>query len=385
VTGRRLHEHLRDAPLPGEEDARERAWTVVSAAYAARPASPRHGLRRRPTVVLVAAGLLAAVALALPAVAVGTRLVRSLGGAQLRDRPLQIPAAGRLLAVSSRGTFVVRADGSRRRLGDYTSATWSPHGLNVLAQADGELRAIAPWSAQMRWPRALGTGEHVSQAAWSRSDGWRVAYIAGRTLRVANGDGTGDHPLPTAGKPVALAWRPLPGHARHELAVATATGALSLGEEGVGVSSTLWTRRLPGAPLQLDWSADGRRLAALLPSGDVLLLDAHGRLLARLPVHATRMAFAPHTGQLALITRSPATGQWSLVIASASGRRPLYSSVGRLGGLAWSPDGRYVVVASPHSDAWIFLPLHGTHVTFAQPASRLLGGGSFPQIAGWSP
>jgi hypothetical protein len=237
----------------------------------------------------------------------------------------------------------------------------------------------------MRWPRALGTGDHVSQAAWSRGDGWRVAYVAGRTLRVANGDGTGDHPLPTAGRPVALAWRPLAGHARHELAVATAARVLTLGEEGIAQSRTLWTRRLPAAPLQLDWSADGRRLAALLPDGAVLVLDPHGRRLARLPIHATRIAYSPRGRQLALITRSSASGQWSLVIASGSGQRPLYSSVGRLGGLAWSPDGRYVVVASPHSDAWIFLPLHGTHVTFAQPASRLLGGGSFPQIAGWSP
>ena len=49
-----------------------------------------------------------------------------------------------MLAVSSRGPWVVDPDGSKRLLGAYRSATWSPFGRFIVATKANELDTLEP-------------------------------------------------------------------------------------------------------------------------------------------------------------------------------------------------------------------------------------------------
>jgi hypothetical protein len=391
---RALRDGLSRTRLPGEDEARERSWSVIAAAFAERPAraSRRSGLR--PVLVLAAVLAAAALAVSPPGVALGTSVLHSVlldRLTTLRVEPPRLPGSGRILASSSRGTWIVRPDGRRTRLGAFTSASWSPHGLYVLARRGNVLRAVDPGTGQLRWPGWLGTGGPVRAAAWSRGDGWRVAYIVDGQLRVANGDGTGDHALATAARPLALAWRPLgAGHRLHEIAYAAGGGRLALVEVGGAgqPARVLWRRRLAGPVTALAWSGGGTRLAVLGPRG-VRLLDQHGRPRGVLPLPgATQVAFAPGGTRLAVTIRPPRSRQTALVVVDASRPagppRTLYAGLGPITSAAWSPDGRWIALAAPADDAWILVPAAGGRVRFAQPASSLYGGGAFPQIGGWS-
>ena len=114
-----------DRSAPGEAEAQERAWAVTRAAFLAREPVPR---RRRRGLVSAAV-----VAIAAPA-------------------RFDLPPPGRLLVVSAEGggLWLVREDGSKRRLGDYDDGSWSPRGLFVVATRRNELRALEP-DGEVRW------------------------------------------------------------------------------------------------------------------------------------------------------------------------------------------------------------------------------------------
>src|SRR5437016_14247581 len=116
----------------------------------------------------------------------------------------------------------------------------------------------------------------VADPSWFAPTGYRVAYLSGNDLRVAAGDGTGDHLLAARVARVAPAWRP--GNP-YELAYLTARGRLVVrdGDSGLRV----WSAR-PGVSVrELAWSADGQRLL-VLSHREVLLYDASGRLVSKL-------------------------------------------------------------------------------------------------------
>ncbi len=72
---------------------------------------------------------------------------------------------------------MVNADGSKRRLGDYAQAAWSPHGLYVIAATSSEVAAIEPSNGM----RALV--DRAAEVAFPRWGGsrtnTRVAYLSG--------------------------------------------------------------------------------------------------------------------------------------------------------------------------------------------------------------
>ena len=115
---------------------------------------------------------------------------------------------------------MVAADGSRRLLGDYAEASWSPHGLYAVVTRGHELAAVEP-DGTPRW--TLTRPGQVALARWNGPDGFRIAYLEGRALRVVNGDGTGDRFIAGGAAAVAPAWRSGPGH---EVAYATQRGAV---------------------------------------------------------------------------------------------------------------------------------------------------------------
>jgi hypothetical protein len=390
-----LRRALQGTAAPDELGAERRAWAVLRSAYAETepPAS-----RRRPArLVLALAAALALVAAALspPGRAVGGWVREAVGiervGGREDARPAlaSLPANGSLLVVARTGAWVVRDDGSKRRLGAYRDATWSPHGLHVAATRGRRLVALTP-EGDVRWTRTKARPVH--HPAWSPS-GFRIAYGAGGDLRVVNGDGEPDRLLARRVRRGSWAWRP--DRDRHVLAYVTRAGAVTM--EDTDTRQVLWRWRGAVEPLErLAWSADGRRLVAAAPHA-ITVFGPRGRLLASVPPappEATRsidVAFAPTGRSFAVVSRD-ATGRSRVVLLVAERRtrpRALFSGDGRLSELAWSPDGRWLLVAWPSADQWLFLRLPGVRKIDAVSDIRRefdpggTGAGAFPRLSGW--
>ena len=289
-----------------------------------------------------------------PGAAVRSFVVRVLGG----DRP-PAPRArigplppGKLLVTSQRGTWVVARDGSRRLLGAYTGATWSPHGLYVAAWSGADLSAVAP-DGRVAW--RLRTPGPVASAAWS-PDGFRVAYRRAGGLGIVAGDGTGPRMLAAAVAPAGPAWRP---GAPHTLAWVDAAGRVVVRDADSG--ALVW--RSPGTvalPRGLAWSADGRLL--LVPTAGGLLLADPLANRVRAPCacpagdRAVAAAWAPRGRRLAVVARRPASDLSRVIVARGGveiADRPVFETTGRLASPAWSPDGRRVLVRWVEADAWL--------------------------------
>src|SRR6185437_12902716 len=161
-----------------DEHAEERAWAVVRTAYARREHAPAR-VRRWPLAAAGVAAAVAAAAFSPPGRAVVDAVRRSIGVEHAAPALFRLPAPGRLLVSGPGGTWVVSADGSKRRLGDYAEASWSPHGLFVVAASQDELAAIEPGSGRVHWTLARA---HVSLPRWggSKAD-TRIAYLSGDT------------------------------------------------------------------------------------------------------------------------------------------------------------------------------------------------------------
>src|SRR5439155_16231097 len=237
--------------------------------------------------------VVAAAALSLPARALVNAVRRTIGVDHAAPALFRLPAPGRLLVSGPGGTWVVSADGSKRRLGDYTEAAWSPHGLFVIATAANQLAAVEPADGTVHWSIAR---KRITFPRWggSRTD-TRVAYLSGRRLHIGGGNGVGaTSPRgPAAAARIAPAWQP--GN-RRVLAYVTAAGRVQLLDADAGV--VRWVSPAFPGPHALAWSRDGRRLALATAARLVLLDPATGRkqVLAFAGVQA--VAFGP-SGRLA--------------------------------------------------------------------------------------
>lgn len=330
-------------PAPGEREAGRRSWDVVREAYGERIPSPRPRDRRSLIAVAVAAAVLAAAFT--PA---GHAVWSSIKDAvRSEDHLLSLPARGRVLVNAQAGAWVVQRDGSKRLLSDYNDAAWSPHGLYIAAARGNQLVALEP-NGRVHWK--LARANPIGGPQWSY-EGYRIAYFSGRTLRIVNGDGTGDRLLSSdaagSGLP-ALAWRP----GTHQLAYKNARNELILRDVDRG--NVIWRRQTSGIE-KLMWSDDGQRL--LVAAGPPRILDAAGRTIATLPPRSLLpAAFAPKSRSLALVTT--ASGQSTVSIYSGERyerRRILFSGANGFGGLAWSPDGEWLLIDWRTADQWIFI------------------------------
>jgi hypothetical protein len=360
-----LRRRLESVRVPDEENARLRALAVVRAGFAERTPAPRRAWFRRAPGLAWALTALVVVALLFtpPGKAVTGWLRDRVAPERVRVEAVRpalgsLPASGSLLVQSPRGAWVVHEDGSKRRLGSYREATWSPKGLFVAATTGSQLVALTP-GGQVRWslPRP-----RVSAPRWSPS-GFRVAYLSGDRLRVVAGDGTGDRSL--GARAVAPpAW--LPGKL-NLLAYAAPDGSVRL----VDVDRReLWRSPAGPRPSSLSASGDGLRLLASGPQG-LRVLDGQGHELRRSRTPARGAAYAPFGRRYAYVRRSPAGGTDQLVLSSGPRARVLLASPGRLGHFAWSPDGRFIAVAWPSADQWLFVPTgrSGRAITAARIAA----------------
>jgi hypothetical protein len=118
----------------------------------------------------------------------------------------------------------------------------------------------------------------------------------------------------------------------------------------------------------------------LVVSSDLLLFDGAGRL-RRIP--AERFEFLPAAlspeGQIAYVRDGPNnTGEVFL----GDGRK-VFSGTGVFSDLAWSPDGRWLLIAWPTANQWVFVRVAGPRRIVAASAIARQFGGSFPRLAGW--
>lgn len=392
MTDRELRRALLGIAPPDELGAQRRSWQLARAAFDRREPAPWQRRHARALVAAAAAVALLAAVLSPPGRAViddvrdaiGTE-TKVAGVAPAKPALFSLPAEGRVLVSAPTGVWVVDTDGSKRRLGDYDEASWSPRGLHAVVSTRSQLVAVRPTGA-VRWTLAR---PRVHDARWSPS-GFRIAYLSGSNLRVVAGDKTGDRRLDGAAA-VAPAWRP---GEQHVLAYVTADGTLRVVD--TDADATRWTARPRAVPAQLEWSADGTRLLVVVPLSSsrfaLTVYDGTGRRLQSLPLPGAFGAatFAPDDHRVALVrTRA---GRSELLIADADLLRrqePVFEGKGTFSDVAWSPGGRWLLLGWKSADQWLFI--RSTDVEKIKAVSSLAkqfdpggtGADAFPRIEGW--
>jgi hypothetical protein len=298
-----------------------------------------------------------------------------------------LPPGGSVLAISRTGAYAIDPDGGSQRLGSFSDAGWSPHGLHVVGVDGRRLTAVDP-TGIVKW--TLARQGRVHHPSWSTGLGYAVAYLEGPTLRVVagTGDPSTDRRVRRGAAAVKPAWRP---QSDRVLAYATAGGVIETVDVVTG--RTLWRApaSAPGVPLALAWSRDARRVVAL-SSRSVTVLGATGRVLrtVTLPGAGRQLALHP-SGRRAAVAVGGAGGTRVLDVplgggggARQSAGRPRQLFQGDVAGLAWSRDGRRLLLAWRDADEWLLLGPGGRVRRALHGVSAELGAaGGFPRVAGW--
>jgi hypothetical protein len=382
---RRLGSALREIEVPEESEAERRSWEVIRAAGSPIPHSPPRRPRRGALQLGLAVLLVAA--LVSPAGATVRHWVAETVDPGVRHASpalTALPSGGSLLVDSAKGAWVVAADGSKRLLGDYEEAGWSPHGLYVVATTRHGLTALEP-DGTVRW--SLARRGPVRLARWNGPDGYRIAYLSHGDLRVVDGDGTGDRLLARrVGDRAAPAWKP--GSA-HLLAYAEQGGGVVVRNADTGV--VVFKAPTPRGVFELSWTDAGLLVAA---PGEVELLAPDGRVLwrwqPRRGSHLSAIAAREHGDAMAVVTRSHQVSTLSLLHRGGAAR-DLFSGPGGFSAVEWSPDGTWLLLSWRTADQWLFLDVgHPQRIRAVSQISEQFDPGArgvpwtrFPRPAGW--
>jgi outer membrane protein assembly factor BamB len=374
-----VRDELERVEIPGADAARGRAWSVAREAFAERePSPPRsHGLRVAALALVLAA--LGAAAFSSPGRAVLGEIREVVGVERAQPALFSLPADGRLLVTSDAGAWVVSEDGSKRLLGDYREASWSPFGRYVGAAGENELAALEP-DGDVRWTLAR---PGVRSPRWTGTEtDTRIAYVDRSGLRVVAGDGTGDRLL-VPGFRGEIAWRP---GSSFELALASEREVRAIDS---ATGRQLWRRPRTGAPpTGVAWSNDGRRLL-VASRRSVTVHDGPGAVTYELGPGAAPVrdaALAPSGRSLALAQDAGTRGQLWVVPRlrpDGSAARRLFGGPGAFDHVMWSPDGRWIVAGWPAADQWVFLRADGGAIRAVANVSEQFRSRTFPRVAGW--
>ena len=198
-----MKKELERIEIPAEHEARERSWDVVRAAFAERERTPRQRSWKPAAAIALAAAAVAGL-LSPPGRAVLDEIRDVVGVEESAPALFSLPAPGRLLVTADSGAWVVEEDGSKRRLGNYREASWSPFGRFIVATRQNELVALTP-DGEVRWSLAR---PGVRFPRWGGTDtDTRIAYLSNGELRVVGGDGKGDRLLDSRPAERAPLWR----------------------------------------------------------------------------------------------------------------------------------------------------------------------------------
>ncbi len=372
-----MKRELERIEVPSEHDARERAWTVVAAAFREREPVLRPSHWPRVAAVAIALTAVVAATVSPPGRAVLDEIREVVGVERAQPALFSVPAPGRLLVSSDAGVWVVAQDGSKRLLGDYREASWSPFGRFVAAVGKNELVALEP-DGELRWtlPRPA-----VLSPRWAGTQtDTRIAYIDRTGLRLVAGDGTGDRLLVPDFRG-QLAWRPGPG-----LVLAYVT-ASEIRVQDVQRGRTLWraARRPAAVPTGLAWSSDGRRVLVLSPRA-LRVYDARGRVVDRNdPAEGwpnVDASFRPKTPQVAV---ARVHGSQSTVFGLTGSGFDSFTGTGEFRQIEWSPSGRWLLITWPTADQWVFMRAgrDARRIRGIANISEQFRSRSFPRIEGW--
>lgn len=371
-----------DVRIP--EGAEERAWNVVRGAFAEREPVPRPRPYVKLALVLAAAlALVAGVASSAGRAVLGD-LREAVGKERAAPALFSLPAPGRLIVHSTDGPWIVQRDGSKRLLERYDSAAWSPHGKYVAATRGHELSAVEP-NGDVRW--SLARTGLISGVRWGGTDDdTRIAYLAaGPNLRVVGGDGKGDRVLARRVARATPAW--LPETPRHVLAFADARGGI----HALDVDRPAPLRVAPQGevPLELQWAGDGAYLLVLAPRS-LRILGRDLRLVHTIPLSdgPHSLAVEPRAHRFAVTQRFGRDRSVLLVFDAdrpARAPRRVFAATGAFTGLDWSPDGRWLLLAWPGADEWLFIRARGAHkvLPVARVAEQFSSHGVFPSLGDW--
>lgn len=398
-----LRRLLTSAELPSEQDAERRSWALVRTEFKQRERISWPRRRARALLALGVAVALLAGALTPPGRALAERLRDAVS--EDAPEPITLPAAGRLLVVSDDGPWIVQRDGSKRLLGAYDDAVWSPRGLFVAATRGRTLVTLEP-NGRVRW--TLTRPAPVSQPRWSPS-GFRIAYRSGRVLRVVAGDGTGDRLLSRSAGTAAVAWQP--GTA-HVLAYTNERGRVNIVDTDTGRLVAARAGRATAPVRELTWTSDGLQLIALAGQSALWVFSPGGQYLGTVAGTGARGTFAtgrpepdvfghtvrdlvvaPTGSRYAFTAFDARTRRTSVLVGDRSRKNPgiriVFTGAGRFDGIAWSPDGRWLLAGWADADQWVFIRVPDVQQVLAVPAvsGEFDPGGSgqrrFPRVVSW--
>jgi len=350
---------------PGEDAALERA--ILTAEATAKDRGPVAPPRRRVVAGAIAAlGALAAGLLVLtPA---GAEVTDWVEGVVRDDSPpakpalTELPAGGPLLVTSPGGAWVVAADGSRRRLGPYADATWSPSGLYAAVTRGRQLSAVEP-DGTVRW--TISRPQPVSDPRWAPS-GYRIAFRDGEGIGIVAGDGTGARRFDGAGPPPS--WRPPAADtdARTEPNVLTYSESRVVRTVDVDTGEELWRSRTLRRPRMIEWAGPDRLVAA--DTDNVRVYDRDGTLLETIPslpgTTIGAVTASPDGERVAIVMRDEkvtleTTSRLYLARIAGHGigepRRTVFSGFGEFGKPAFSPTGDWILLPWTDTDQWLFI------------------------------
>ncbi len=386
----RVRQALQQIRAPDEEGSADRAWTVVERAHGRREPVRWTRRHRGPLISLVAAGAIVVAALTPPGMAVVDRFRDAVGREPSQPGLVELPAPGRLLVLSPDGPWVVQEDGSKRLLGDYGDATWSPRGLFVGGARGRQLVALEPESGDPRW--SLSRTEPISDPRWGGVGlDTRIAYRAGGTLHVVAGDGSPDAVVAQDVAPIAPAWKPdsyvlAYTDARERIHVVDADTHRRLWQTGAikGVRELAFSgnRLVVSTSSRVVVAREGKETPFLrVPAGHALLdtvLLAYGGLLYA--------DYDPGADSTALL-RSDCTVAGACALMRDT---RMFEGPGRISNLAASPDLAWVTAGWPAADQFLFFRVQrlGKVRAVSNVTSEFSPGGgaaAFPVIAGWAP
>ena len=383
-----LRQRLGSEPAPGEDEAGERTWPIVRAAHAERARVPWIERHSRLVVALALLAALAVAAVTPPGRALVATVRESVGEEAPPENAFdRVPGGGRLLVQSAAGPWVVHDDGSKRLLGRYGDAAWSPRGLYVVATQGGRLVTLDAKSGDVRW--SLSRSEPVADPRWSGGGlDTRISYRAGSSLHVVAGDGSPDAVLAEGVQPVASAWQ----DDSHVLAYAGGDGRIHVVD--VDSRRELWRTRRVERVRELEFSGD--RLVVSTPTRVIVFRDGElSPFLRPRPGHflldtlggVVYAEYDPKTDSTALFRSNCSVGGACLLIPATR----LFEGPGRISNLAASPDGTWIVAGWPAADQFVFLrrlPRLGKVVSVSDVTAEFGPGVSgtepFPSIAGWT-
>lgn len=366
--------------IPGEHDARARTWQVVASAFGERERAPARGSRRLVPVLAVAAvgAILAAATATSPGRALVHSIRETIGVRNAKPALFSLPTSGRLLVASDSGVWIVQADGSKRLLGRYDQASWSPHGRFVVAARRNELAALES-NGHVRWTLARPGVKWPPRWAGSSAD-TRIAYVDKTGLRVVAGDATGDR-LVSRDDFGPFAWRP-----GSEFVLAYLDGWTSMRVKNVETERVFVRTFTDDSAMEqrdLTWSPDGTQVLVVNPA-QLALVDVarnRSRVIAAIDKDVIdSAAFSPDGTKLAVVQ----TGELLVYDLRRLPNGPWRAFAGPdLQGVTWSPDGRWLLVGSPDADQWVFVKTDDGLIRAVSNISEQFRTQEFPRVEGW--